>query len=156
MNFKTLVEGFGAASLLLLFRVWPQLSPHHQVLYHSFLPMQSMVRGVLIDLVVLSLLAALLFWYLQEKETGKRSAVWALVVAVFLPVLLTNAAFLLQFAFPHVYSVLLFYGALVAALLLRWLRPAIYLRAPAAGTGGLQRSLDASRACLSSFARAAI
>jgi hypothetical protein len=129
MNFKTLVEGFGAASLLLLFRVWPQLSPHHQVLYHSFLPMQSMVRGVLIDLVVLSLLAALLFWYLQEKETGKRSAVWALVVAVFLPVLLTNAAFLLQFAFPHVYSVLLFYGALVAALLLRWLRPAIYLRA---------------------------
>jgi hypothetical protein len=129
MNLKILVQGFGAAILLLLFRVWPQLSPHHQALYHSFLPMQSMVRGVLIDLVVLTLLVALLFWYLQKSETGLRNAVWALVAAVLVPVLFENTALFLQVALPHLYSVLLSYGALVAALLLRWLRPAVYLRA---------------------------
>jgi len=129
MKFKTFVEGFGAAILLLLFRVWPQLSPHHQVLYHSFLPMQSMVRGVLIDLIVLTLLAALLFWYLQKRESGRRNAVWALVAAVLAPVMFANAAFLGQVAFPHSYSVLLFYGALLGALSLRWLRPTVYLGA---------------------------
>jgi Sulfatase len=129
MNFKTFVEGFGAAILVLLLRIWPQLSPHHQVLYHSFLPMQSMVWGVLIDLVVVTLLAALLFWYLQRREAGRRNIVWAWVAALLLPVLFTNAAFLLQVALPHLYTELLFYGALVAALLLRWVRPAIYLGA---------------------------
>jgi hypothetical protein len=129
MNFKTFVEGFGAAILLLLLPVWPQLSPHHQVLYHSFLPMQSMVRGVLIDLIVVTLLAAFLFWYLHKKEAGQRNFVWAWVAAVLLPVVFANAAFLSQVALPHLYSSLLFYGALVAALLLRWLQPVVYLRA---------------------------
>ena len=79
MNLKTIVQGFGAAILVLLLRVWPLLSPRHSAVYHSFLPMQSVVWGILIDVVVVTLLAALLFAFLEKNETGLRSFLWALV-----------------------------------------------------------------------------
>lgn len=43
MNVKTILEGFGAAILLLLLRVWPLLSSRHTAFYHTFLPMHTMV-----------------------------------------------------------------------------------------------------------------
>ena len=67
MNLKTIVQGFGAAMLVLLLRVWPLLSPHHSAFYHSFLPMQSVVWGTLIDVIALSLLLAALFAFLKEE-----------------------------------------------------------------------------------------
>ena len=45
------------------------VSPYHSVLYHSVLPMRSVVWGTLIDLAAGSLLAALLFCYLQKSPT---------------------------------------------------------------------------------------
>src|ERR1700761_5369494 len=129
MKFKLFVEGFGTAILLLLFHVWPQLSHHHQVLYHSFLPMQSVVRGVIIDLLVVTLLASLLFGYLQKNEMGWRNLLWALVAAVLLPILFSNAAFLLQVAFRPQYAQVLSYVVLFGSLSLRWWRQTGYLRA---------------------------
>jgi hypothetical protein len=129
MKLKLFVEGFGAAILLLLFHVWPQLSHHHQVLYHSFLPMQSVVRGVVIDLLVVTLLASLLFWYLQKNEMGWRNFVWAVVAAVLLPIVFSNAAFLLQVAFRPQYAQLLSYAVLFVCLSLRWWKQTVYLRA---------------------------
>src|ERR1700689_4105050 len=81
MNIKTIVQGFGAAILIMILRVWPHLSRYHPVIYHSFLPMHSVVWGVLIDLAAITLLAALLFGYLEKSETGLRTAVWAFVAA---------------------------------------------------------------------------
>ena len=52
MNLKTFVQGFGAAITVLILRVWPHLSRYHPVIYHSFLPMHSVIWGVLIDLGV--------------------------------------------------------------------------------------------------------
>ena len=69
MNLKTIVQGFGAAIVVLILRVWPQLSRYHPVLYHSFLPIRSVIWGILIDLGVVSLLAALLFAYLQDRKS---------------------------------------------------------------------------------------
>ncbi len=129
MNLKTIAQGFAAAILLLLLRVWPQISPHHAVLYHSFLPMQSMIWGVFIDLIVVALLAALLFSYLERSEAGRRNAVWALVAAVLVPALAADVAAVWQINLPHIYGELLFYGTLLLALALRWLRPVFYQRA---------------------------
>ncbi len=81
MNLKTFVQGFGAAILLLILRVWPHLSSYHPVIYHSFLPMQSVIWGVLLDLGVVTLLAALLFRCLEKSETGLRTVLWAFVAA---------------------------------------------------------------------------
>ena len=52
MNLKNVVQGFGAAILVMILRVWPLLSRYHPVIYHSFLPMRSVVWGILIDLGV--------------------------------------------------------------------------------------------------------
>ena len=57
------------------------VSPYHAVLYHSILPMGSVVWGTLIDLAVASVLAALLFGYLQKRETGLRTLVWVFIAA---------------------------------------------------------------------------
>ena len=89
MNLKTIFQGFGAAILVLILRVWPQLSSYHPVIYHSFLPMPSVIWGVLIDLGVVTFLAALLFGYLEKSETGLRTAVWAFVAAELASALVT-------------------------------------------------------------------
>jgi len=70
MNSKTILQGFGAAMLVLLLRVWPLLSSRHSAFYHSFLHMQSVVWGNLIDVIVLSLLLATIFVFLQKGEGG--------------------------------------------------------------------------------------
>jgi hypothetical protein len=128
MSLRTIAQGFAAAVLLLLVRIWSQISPHHQVLYHSFLPMQSMVWGVIIDLIVLTLLAAALFFYLQRREDGRRNAAWALVAAVLVPALAADTAAAWQINLPYIYGQILFYAALLLALALRWLRPGLYQR----------------------------
>jgi hypothetical protein len=129
MNLKTIVQGFGVAMLILLPRVWTLISPHHAVLYHSFLPMQSMVWGILIDVIVLALLAAVLFAYLQKSETWLRTVIWALVAAKLATALVADAADVWQTSLSHLYTELLFYGTLLAALGLGWLRPLAYQRA---------------------------
>src|SRR5579863_9798730 len=81
MSLKTFVQGFGAAITVLILRVWPHLSSYHPVIYHSFLPLRSVIWGVLLDLGVFTLLAALLFRYLEQNETGLRTVLWAFVAA---------------------------------------------------------------------------
>src|ERR1700755_1569668 len=81
MNLQTFVQAFGAAIMVLILRVWPHLSSYHPVIYHSFLPMHSVIWGVLLDLGVFTLLAALLFRFLEKSETGPRTVLWAFVAA---------------------------------------------------------------------------
>jgi hypothetical protein len=129
MNLKTFVQGFGAAILVLILRVWPLLSSYHPVIYHSFLPMRSVIWGILIDLAVCTLLTAWLFRYLEKKETGLRAAVWAFVAAELAAALITAFAAMRRAPIPHLSPNTVYLVVLLAALVLRWLRPLDYRRA---------------------------
>ena len=129
MNLKTFVQGFGAAILVLILRVWPLLSSYHPVIYHSFLPMQSVIWGILIDLAAVTLLAAWLFRYLEKSETGLRTAVWAFVAAELASALVTAFAAMRRAPIPYLSPGSVYIVTLLAALLLRWLRPLDYRRA---------------------------
>jgi hypothetical protein len=129
MNLKSIVQGFGAAILILLLRVWPHLSNYHPAIYHTFLPMRSVIWGVLIDLGICTLLAALLFHYLEKSETGLRTAVWAFVAAGLVSPLLSALTALRRAPIPHLNLNVVSAVILLAALLLRWLRPLDYRRA---------------------------
>ena len=59
--------------MILLLPIWPLLSSRHSLIFHSILPIQSVVWGFLLDLGVVSGLAALLFAYAQKDETGARN-----------------------------------------------------------------------------------
>jgi Sulfatase len=129
MNFKAILEGFGASALILLPRVWDLLSPNHIVLYHSFLPMQSVVWGTLIDVIFLTLLSAPIFGYLQKRETGFRTIIWALIAGKLTTVIVFDAQAVWQTSFPYFYVKSLFYVALLVTLALCWFRPQAYQRA---------------------------
>ena len=129
MSSKTIMQGFGAAIIILLLRMWPLLSPHHSLVYHSFLPIDSLIWGMLISLGTLSLLAALLFAYLKKGDTRLRTFIWALVAAELAPSLAGDFAAWRQKGLGPLYVELLFYGTLLAALALRWLLPSAYQQA---------------------------
>jgi hypothetical protein len=128
MNSKTIVRGYGAAIIILLLPIWPLLSSRHSLMYHSFLPMQSVVWGFLIDLAVVTGSATLLFVYLQKSETGVRKALWVLVGAELAPALATDISAVWQKNLPHLYAELMFYVMLVVGLALLWLGAATYRR----------------------------
>jgi hypothetical protein len=129
MNLKTFVQGFGAAITVLILRVWPHLSTYHRVIYHSFLPMQSVIWGVLLDLGVFTLLAALLFRYLEKNETGLRTALWAFVAAELASASATALWAIRRGPTPFLDPDKVYIVVLLAALVLRWLRPVDYRRA---------------------------
>ncbi len=129
MNLKTLLQGFGAAITVLILRVWPHLSSYHPIIYHSFLPTRSVIWGVVLDLGVFTLLAALLFRYLQKNETGLRTALWAFVAAELASASVTALWVLRRAPIPHLTPERVYLVVLLAALILRWLRPLAYRRA---------------------------
>jgi hypothetical protein len=129
MNVKTIVQGFGAAIVVLILRVWPLLSRYHPVIYHSFLPMQSVVWGVLIDLAVVSLLAALLFAWLEKSETGLRTAIWAFVAAEVASSLMVAATAAHHAPIPFLTPDAAYLLTLLSAIGLRWWRPLWYRQA---------------------------
>jgi hypothetical protein len=129
MNLKTFVQGFGAAITVLILRVWPHLSSYHPVVYHSFLPMHSVIWGILLDLGVFTLIASLLFRYLEKKETGLRTALWAFVAAELASASVTALEGMRRAPIPYLNPDHVFIVILLAALVLRWLRPVDYRRA---------------------------
>jgi hypothetical protein len=126
MNLKTILQGFGAAILVLILRVWPQLSSYHPVVLHSFLPMQSVIWGILIDLAVVSLGAAVLFRYLEKSETGLRTVVWAFVAAELASASLPAIAAMRRVPITFIRPDAVFLIVLLAALALRWFWPPAY------------------------------
>jgi hypothetical protein len=126
MTLKTIIQGFGAAVAVLILRIWPQLSSYHPVIYHSFLPMRSVIWGVLIDVGVVTLLAALLFRYLEKSETGLRTAVWAFVAAELAAALVPAGEAMRHAPIPYLSPNLAYIVTLLAALAVRWLWPLEY------------------------------
>lgn len=83
MKVRTMLAGCGAGILLTSPYSWPQLSPVHSALYHSHLPNNSVVWGVLIDFAVASAVATLLLAYLESKPSGRRNFIWIPIAAAF-------------------------------------------------------------------------
>jgi Sulfatase len=129
MNLKTFVQGFGAAITVLILRVWPHLSSYHPVIYHSFLPLHSVIWGVLLDLGVFTLLAALLFRYLEQNESGLRTVLWAFVAAELAAASVTAMGVMRRAPIPYLSPAKVYIVVLLAALVLRWWRPLDYRRA---------------------------
>ena len=123
MKLQTIVQGFGVAILLFLLRVWPLVSPRHSAIYNNFLPIDSMVWGVVIDLAALTLLTALLFTFLEKNEAGWCSHIWAIVLAELLPIGLGDLASMGRTAFSVRAGQYCLYGSLLVLVLLRAAQP---------------------------------
>ena len=129
MNLKTIVQGFGAAITVMILRIWPHLSSYHPVIYHSVLPMHRVIWGVLLDLGVATLFAALLFHYLEQNETGLRAVLWAFVAAELASASVTALSVMRRAPIPYLSPDKVYIVILLGALALRWLRPPDYRRA---------------------------
>lgn len=126
MNVKTIVQGFGAVMLLMISHLAALVSPYHSVLYHSVLPMRSVVWGTLIDLAAGSILFALLFSYLEKSKTGLRTLVWVLIAARLSQTVVGGLVVTLGWDAPRLTRPAVFVVTFVAALALWWLRPPAY------------------------------
>ena len=82
MKAQHLLEGCGAAILILLAYLWPQISPSHAALYFSVLPVNTVCRGILIDLIVLALVWTALTFLIATKDKGNRSPAWAVLLTI--------------------------------------------------------------------------
>lgn len=81
---RLLLEGAGAGILLTLGFTWNQLSSFHLDLYHRQLPITTILRAIAIDVVLVSLLSALVVWLLRRADASRRTILWALFAATLL------------------------------------------------------------------------
>jgi len=82
MKSRTWLEGCGAAILFTLTYTWFHISPLHTDLYHRLLPMNAVYWGVAIDLGVVCLFFALIFWLLDQYDGAAGTPWWLLLGAV--------------------------------------------------------------------------
>jgi hypothetical protein len=81
MKAKTILIGSGAAVVAVMPSTWPFFSLHHYALYHGFHSLDNMIWAALFDFIVIGVLAALFFYYLERRGGIDRSVIWALVGA---------------------------------------------------------------------------
>ena len=105
---------------------WPLFSPYHYALYHSLHPLDSIIWGALLDFTVISLLAALFFFYLEKRGGIYRSLIWALVAARLAAALAQIHSTSQRQVLRHVSMEIAFGLTLLVFLALRWVRPRIY------------------------------
>jgi Sulfatase len=122
------LEGAGAAILLVLPLIWLHIAPLHTDLYHRLLPMNTVYRGALLDLLAAILLSTVVFWILHRRDPDAKSLGWLLVIAVLLmrtAACLGNAELLSRRISPN----RVFFASLLAGLLLWFLRRSWYAAA---------------------------
>ena len=128
MKARTVLAGWGAGILVSFQSIWPQLSPSHNAAYHSHLPNETVIWAVLIDWAVVSLLAMLLFGYVEGNASGSRNWIWAPVAAAFASAILSIYPTVTGRSIPYLHIRLhsVVGIILVSALALRWLWPRAY------------------------------
>lgn len=92
MKARTWLEGAGAGILLTIGLTWNQLSSYHLDLYHRQLPIDTVVRAIAIDVVLVSLLGAAIVWLLDFLDSDRfdsdrfdsrvRTLLWTLFAAI--------------------------------------------------------------------------
>jgi hypothetical protein len=128
MKLKTIVQGFGVATVVLILRIVPQLSSYHLLVYQSYLPMHSIVFGLLIDIAVVTMLFALLFHYLDKSDTGLRTAIWSVVAAMVGSNLVGVMVAVRRASIPYLNSEAVSLSILLVGLALYRFNPATYRR----------------------------
>jgi hypothetical protein len=76
------LAGCGAGIILTLGLTWNQLSSFHLDLYHRQLPIDTVLRAIAIDVVVVSLLCAAFLWLLQRVDGAHRTLLWTLFASI--------------------------------------------------------------------------
>lgn len=91
--FRRWLEGAGAAILLAPGLLWTQISHTRIDVYHRLLPLNTVVRALAVDLILLSVLAMLAIRALEWKSPGSESRrrFWSLVWALWFGLLATRA-----------------------------------------------------------------
>jgi hypothetical protein len=82
MKAAYLFEGCGAAILILLAYIWPQISPAHVAIYLSALPTTSVTAGILIDLVALSLVWAAMVALISRIDGHNGRMIWTVILGI--------------------------------------------------------------------------
>jgi hypothetical protein len=93
------------------------------VLYHSILPMHSVIWGVLLDLIVLSLLTSLAFFFLQKEDNVLRALACALIAATIANQIVATFITILDWKVPGLTPLRAFVATLVAELAFLWFWP---------------------------------
>lgn len=78
MKARKFLEGAGAGILLTLGVTWNNLSSWHLDLYGRQLPINTVVRAIAIDLVLISLACAGLLWLVEHVDRKDDTLLWAL------------------------------------------------------------------------------
>jgi hypothetical protein len=76
------LEGAGTGIVLSLGLCWNQISPTHIYLYHRLLPVTTVVRATVIDLVLACLFGTALLWVLDRIDAKGRTLLWLVFAAV--------------------------------------------------------------------------
>jgi sulfatase-like protein len=128
MKPRTLLEGCGAAILILLAYLWPQISPSHMPMYLSVLPTRTITFGILIDLLALALIVTSLFALVSTSDAENRHLVWGVFAAVITAAAITSIG---KVAEAHRFVPkpgLVAAAALVAVAVCWFWRPQLYRR----------------------------
>jgi hypothetical protein len=129
MKPRVYLEGAGATILLLLPYVYEHLSPKHIYdIYHQFLPVNSVARGLLIDFAFLWVIFSTLFYLLDGVWARYKGAVFSFLIGLLLWRGITDIFFLLE------------YHSLIAATWTDFRRPLLLLSI--ASTGASWRFSD--------------
>ena len=128
MKAQHLLEGCGAAILILLAYLWPQISPSHAALYFSVLPVNTVSRGILIDLIVSALAWAALTSFLTSKDKEKRNPAWIFLLALAVVVTVASIAKLAELRQRIPKPGFLAAGVLLLGFAAWYWAPAIYRR----------------------------
>jgi hypothetical protein len=79
MKAKQILTGCGVGVVVMMPYLWPFLSPYRSAFYHSRYDLSSIIWGLLLDFVVISVLATLFFHYFEKRGNLYRNLIWALV-----------------------------------------------------------------------------
>src|SRR5882757_7649497 len=82
MKIRPWLQGGGLAMLYLLPPLGQFLSPDRRVFYHQLLPVTTLTRGMLIDLLALGLLGGIGFMLLDRATPRRRQILWLPVFCV--------------------------------------------------------------------------
>jgi Sulfatase len=126
MKIRTMLIGCGAGVAAVMPYMWPLFSPYRYALYHSLHPLDSIIWAALLDFIVVSVLAALFFFYLERRGSIDRSLIWALVLARLAAALALIHSGSQKQALRHVTMELAFGVTLLVFLALWRLRPRVY------------------------------
>src|ERR1700722_9857240 len=79
MKFRPWLQGAGLAMLYLLVPLAEFLSPARRNLYHQLLPVTTLTRGLLIDVLVLGLFGGIAFTLLDRAAPRLKQILWLAV-----------------------------------------------------------------------------